>query len=223
MSFPVIPRPNRPRKVRGSKMKDIIAYTLLGYLAGSILFARVAARFFHKDEMFRESTDGNPGTTNAFLYGGFACGMVTLSGDLLKGFLPVFLFTQARTADELSHAFALVLAAPVFGHAFPLFFKFRGGKGIAVSFGCLLGLFPVFGPVLVLAAYFILFSVILKITPHFHRTLVTYLCSAATLYVTLGINGITLGFFLVSAIVFLRLHISKEKRERMRIALKWTH
>lgn len=204
-------------------MDDRIIYIAMGYLLGSILFARVSARIFHREEIFRESADGNPGAANAFVYGGFACGMATLAGDLLKGFLPVFLFMKTGMAKEDPFALAMVLAAPVFGHAFPLFYRFRGGKGIAVSFGCLLGLFPVCLPVLVLAAYFIAFSVFLKITPHFYRTIVTYLCSAVTMLAVTGINGVTMGFSSVTAIVCLRLHISKEKRERMRVGFTWRH
>lgn len=203
-------------------MKNTIAYILLGYLTGSILFARIAGRLFHKNDILSKSTDRNPGTANAFVYGGFTCGILTLTGDLLKGFLPIYLFLQSQTAGELSQNFAFVLAAPVFGHAFPLFYRFRGGKGIAVSFGCLLGLFPFCKPIAVLAAYFIIFSLIFKITPHFQRTLITYLCSAATMFTILGINGISLGFLLMTAIVCLRLHLSKEKRERMRIMPTWT-
>lgn len=204
-------------------MRDTIIYVLLGYLLGSILSARVAAWIFHREEILSESADGNPGTANAFIYGGFACGMLTLAGDLLKGFLPVFLFTRASMAGEAPGALALVLAAPVFGHAFPLYYRFRGGKGIAVSFGCLLGLCPVCLPVAVLAGYFIVFSLFLKITPHFYRTIVTYLCSAATMLAVMGINGITMGFSSMTAIVCLRLRISKEKRERMKVAFTWRH
>ena len=58
---------------------------LLGYLSGSILFARVSMALLHKGYILTASKDGNPGTANAFRYGGFLCGTLTLSGDLLKG------------------------------------------------------------------------------------------------------------------------------------------
>lgn len=204
-------------------MNIVITYILFGYLSGSILFARVAAKFLRKEHMFRESADGNPGAANAFIYGGFACGMITLAGDLLKGFLPVFLFAQLHAANRIPESIALVLAAPVLGHAFPLFYRFQGGKGIAVSFGCLLGLLPFWIPVAIPAAYFLFFSLILKITPHFYRTFATYLCSAPTTYAILGMCGITIGFFLITIIVCLRLSMSKEKREKMKVEMAWTH
>lgn len=59
----------------------------------------------------------------------------------------------------------LVLAAPVIGHAFPLFHPRMGGKAIAVSFGCLLGLYPDLRPVLTLAAFYLIFSLLLVIDP----------------------------------------------------------
>lgn len=76
-------------------MNHILSYILLGYCSGSVLFARVSMALFHKDDMINASRDKNPGTFNAFLYGGFLCGLLTLAGDLLKGFLPVSLFLHA--------------------------------------------------------------------------------------------------------------------------------
>lgn len=125
-----------------------VAWILFGYLSGSILYARIFAKLFRKEDMIEKSKDRNPGAGNAFMYGGFWCGVLTLTCDILKGFFPVFLFMRYAT-DMNSIAF--VMAAPVLGHAYPLFFKGKGGKGIAVSFGCLLGLFPLLQPVAILA------------------------------------------------------------------------
>ena len=123
--------------MRESVWIETIFYIGAGYLSGSILFAPVAARLFGKDEMIENSEDKNPGAFNAFHYGGFLCGLVALIGDILKGFIPVFLYFQDNFGMIWLPA-ALVLAAPVLGHAFPVFAHFQGGKGIAVSFGCLL-------------------------------------------------------------------------------------
>ncbi len=129
-------------------MISTLLYIVLGYLSGSILFARIAAGLFHKNTILTDSADANPGTANAFVYGGFLCGIFTLLGDLLKGFLPVYLFLHTQHASALP--FSFILAAPVLGHAFPIFYRFKGGKGIAVSFGCLLGLLPERLPVAIL-------------------------------------------------------------------------
>lgn len=75
--------------------------------------------------------------------------------DMAKGFVPVYAYvhmTQMNLAE--SNGLALVLAAPVAGHIFPVWHHFKGGKGIAVSFGSLLGLIPMWYPVLSLAVCF---------------------------------------------------------------------
>ena len=100
-------------------MTKTFYYILLGYLSGSVLFARVSAGLAGKD-ILAGSKDGNPGTANAFQLGGFRCGMDTLLGDLFKGFFPVWLFLRAPESSP-TLALALVLAAPVVGHAVPVF------------------------------------------------------------------------------------------------------
>ena len=130
----------------------------------------------------------------------------------------VLLFVEQLTAGRAWFGH-VVLAAPVLGHAFPLFHRFRGGKGIAVSFGCLLGLMPFWRPFAILAGFFLLFSLIVVITPNFQRTLVTFLCSAFTMFLRFGVCGISLGFLFMTCIVCLRLHMSRELRMKMKIAL----
>lgn len=70
-------------------MLTSLCFTVFGYLSGSILFARVYAGLFGKD-LITDSKDGNPGTSNAFIYGGMACGILTLLGILSKEFCPFF-------------------------------------------------------------------------------------------------------------------------------------
>lgn len=199
-----------------------IAFAFLGYLSGSVLYARIFARLFKKENMIEKSKDRNPGTANAFMHGGFWCGVLTLIFDLLKGFLPVFLFLQFGVVDAPNTLMvAAVLAAPVIGHAFPLFFRFKGGKGIAVSFGCLLGLLPLWQPFAALAVFFIFFSVVFKITPHFHRTLAAYICSLAAVIFNVDNTGILIGFLIITLTVVARLMLSKEKTEKIGVKLLW--
>lgn len=187
-----------------------------------MLYASVFAKLFKIENFTEMSPDHNPGAVNAFCYGGFWCGLLTLICDLLKGFLPVFLYMASigpEPPDGLS--FALVMAAPVIGHAFPVFFRFQGGKGIAVSFGCLLGLLPIWQPVALLAAYFIFFSVVFKITSHYHRTLITYLCALISVFFIADNPAIWGGFLMISATVIFRLLISRENKEQMRVKVPW--
>lgn len=194
-----------------------LGFVLFGYISGSVLYARVFASLCGRD-ILSESGDKNPGTANAFTYGGFWCGLGTLVFDLLKGFLPVYLFTS-HGGEAGTFAAAVIVAAPVIGHAFPLFYGFRGGKGIAVSFGALAGLYPQLDGLLTLAFTFILFSTVLKITPHFHRTAVTYVTSLLLLIGSPGGAGAVPGFAVIAGVVLLRLLLSKEKPGRMEVSL----
>lgn len=204
-------------------MTTTLFYLAAGYLSGSVLFARLAAVCFGKEEILRASGDGNPGTANAFRYGGFWCGTLVLLGDLGKGMLPVFLYCHLALGLARGPAsLALVLAAPVVGHAFPIWHRFQGGKGIATSFGVLLGLLPMWQPVVLFALVFVFFSVALKIDPHFHRTIVTYLVTLVTFFFRFS-TGIWGGFSLMTGTVLFRLHLSKEPRGRLAVKLLWMH
>lgn len=202
----------------------LAVYILFGYLSGSVLYARVFLKLFKKEKMLENSKDQNPGTANAFLYGGFWCGVLTLLADLLKGFVPVYLFMRAKGAHYPdSFTEALVVAAPVIGHTFPLFYGFQGGKGIAASFGCLTGMFPLWRPLMALAFFFILFSTVLRITPHFQRTLAAYLCALTVVFILEYAQKAWMGFLLITAAISVRMLASKEEREKMEVRLIWRH
>lgn len=201
-----------------------VKFIIIGYLSGSILFARICAKLQDKPDILLKSRDRNPGTANAFKYGGFLSGIITLFGDLAKGFLPVFTYLKyGRTSIDAPIVTALVVAAPVFGHLFPIFFHFEGGKGIAVTFGCLLGIYPELMPVLIFALLFVFFSVVFRVTPHFARTIVTYVVTLFVIIIMDCSPEIKLGFGIISVIVLLRLHKSKEVREKPEVKLLWMH
>ena len=126
-------------------MRDLL-YLLLGYLSGCVLYAEVFSRVLHK-EIVSAAKDKNPGAANAFVHGGFWCGVLTLAGDMLKGMVPVALYMHYLPEALLTPLAPLVLCAPVAGHVFPATRSFKGGKGIATTFGCLLGLLPFWTPV----------------------------------------------------------------------------
>ena len=145
---------------------------------------------------------------------------MTLLGDLVKGFLPVFFYCQRPFSP--AWPLALVLAAPVVGHVLPVFFHFHGGKGIATSFGVLMGLFPELRPVMALAAVFILFAAVIRVTPNFACTMVTYLVTTAVMWMLPVPPGVHLGFTIIAAVICMRLHVSREAREKARVKWLWT-
>ena len=203
-------------------MLRILLFTVLGYFSGSILYARVVAGLLNRNDIFERSKDNNPGTANAFMYGGFLCGSLTLCGDLLKGFFPVFIY-QANFFSFETEPWGLifVLAAPVLGHIFSIFSRFQGGKGVAVTFGSLAGLLPYLLPLMLLVAAFITLSLVFRITSHFYRTAAAYLCTMFALVLLRADLYFCIAFFIISAAVFLRLRSSREQREKLEVKLLW--
>ena len=115
-----------------------------------------------------------------------------------------------------------MIAAPVLGHIFPVFFGFHGGKGLATTFGCLLAL-PDFLPVGALALFFIFFSVGLQISPHYYRTIFTYLCTEATILLCGHNASYSVAFTVICTAVLFRLLHSKEEKKHLEVRLLWKH
>ena len=112
-----------------------------GYLLGSIATAVVVSRALGAADP-REGGSGNPGATNVLRLSGRRAAALTLAGDVLKGLVPVL---AARALDLPPGMVALVGLAAFLGHLFPVFFAFKGGKGVATALGVLLGVEPLLG------------------------------------------------------------------------------
>jgi glycerol-3-phosphate acyltransferase PlsY len=111
------------------------------YLLGSVPFAMISSRLFGLADP-RTYGSGNPGATNVLRSGNKKAALFTLLGDALKGWLAVFIAQQlAMSPVEIG----LVALAVFFGHLFPVFLKFKGGKGVATAAGVLLALDPLLG------------------------------------------------------------------------------
>lgn len=118
---------------------------LLAYLAGSLSFAVLVSRLMGLADP-RTYGSGNPGATNVLRSGSRAAAVITLALDALKGYLPVLLALLLAPRLGLSAlSVALVGLAAFLGHLWPLFFGFKGGKGVATAAGVLLALNPVLG------------------------------------------------------------------------------
>ena len=111
---------------------------ILAYLLGSLSFAILLSRLSGRPDP-RISGSGNPGATNMFRLAGKQLAILTLIGDLFKGLLPVLLAKYGHFSLQDQ---AWVGLAAVIGHLYPLYFNFRGGKGVATAAGMLLGLYP---------------------------------------------------------------------------------
>ena len=114
---------------------------LAAYLLGSISFAIVAAKVFGLADP-RTFGSGNPGATNVLRTGNKKAALFTLLGDALKGWVAVFVAQQMALSDT---QIGLVGLAAFLGHLYPIFLKFKGGKGVATAAGVIIGLEPLLG------------------------------------------------------------------------------
>ena len=119
--------------------------TLLAYLLGSLSFAVIVSRMSGLNDP-RSYGSKNPGATNVLRSGNKAAAVATLLLDGLKGWLPVMLVRWfGRDYGLGDGAVAAVALAAFIGHLYPVFFQFKGGKGVATAAGVLLGIHWVLG------------------------------------------------------------------------------
>lgn len=116
----------------------LYTFPVFAYLLGSVSSAIIIARLMGLKDP-REIGSKNPGATNILRYGGKTAAVLTLVGDALKGAVPV-LIAQALTHDVV--ILALTGLGAFLGHLFPVYFSFRGGKGVATTLGVWLALSP---------------------------------------------------------------------------------
>jgi len=117
-----------------------IVLVVLGYLSGSLASAVIVCRVMKLPDP-RKQGSGNPGATNVLRLGGKKAAALTLAGDVLKGAAPVLL---AHLLSDSPTVLASTAVAAIVGHMYPVFFQFKGGKGVATTFGAVAALvFPV--------------------------------------------------------------------------------
>ncbi len=165
-----------------------IAVALFAYLIGSINFAVIFSKVFMKKDV-REIGSGNAGATNVLRSAGVLPGVLTFLCDALKGFVASFGGMLAFEYFLKSWSFELYApivgaylcgAACMLGHVFPVFFKFKGGKGVATS----VGIYAVCCPIAIIAGL-IVFALI---------TLITRYVSLASVCATLVVVSFSLIF-----------------------------
>ncbi len=117
-----------------------IVLVVLGYLCGSLASAVLVCRVMKLPDP-RKQGSGNPGATNVLRLGGKKAAALTLAGDVLKGAIPVLL---AHLLSDSPAVLAGTAVAAIVGHMYPVFFQFKGGKGVATTFGAVAALvYPV--------------------------------------------------------------------------------
>lgn len=189
----------------------IRAVALLGclfgaYLIGSINFAVIFARVFLKNDV-RELGSGNAGTTNVMRTAGFLPGLLTFVCDALKGFvaclIPKLVFTLALP-DTIPWIYVAYFCGVMcmLGHVFPVFFQFRGGKGVATS----VGIYAVCCPIAIVIglAVFALLLLITRIVSLSSLTAAVTVVTLSIVFYNLSFDILPIAFFsiIMGCIVF---------------------
>ena len=124
---------------------DILIVSLAAYALGSIATAVWAGKIFHGIDV-REHGSGNAGATNTIRVLGWATGLPVLILDMAKGWLaaslPLLMGLAPEGSTELINVQILTGSIAIIGHVFPVFAGFKGGKGVATTFGVLFALHP---------------------------------------------------------------------------------
>ena len=139
-------------------MLEIIALLIVAYLLGSLSSAILLSKIMGFQDPRSEGSK-NPGATNVLRIAGKKAAFLTLVGDCLKGFIPV-LVAAALFTDPL--VVALTAFAAFAGHCFPIFFAFRGGKGVATAIAATVAFNWMIGAILI--AIWLLFARVFKIS-----------------------------------------------------------
>lgn len=115
---------------------NTILFAGFAYLVGSFSTAIITCKILGIDDP-RQTGSKNPGATNVLRYGGKKAAIITLLGDMLKGLIPVLIAVQLQ-ADMLTIALTGLFA--LLGHVFPVYYGFKGGKGVATFYGVIFGI-----------------------------------------------------------------------------------
>lgn len=121
-----------------SEVWEPVTWVVAAYLLGSVSFGILMSKLFGLSDP-RTVGSGNPGATNVLRSGKKSAALLTLLGDALKGWLPVWL---AIWAGMPVLVVSLVGLAVFLGHLHPIYFKFKGGKGVATALGVMVALSP---------------------------------------------------------------------------------
>lgn len=143
-----------------SSLLFAIIFAITGYLIGSVSFAIISSKLLNLEDP-RSYGSGNPGATNVLRSGNKKAAIITLLGDLLKGYAAVFVTIKVVELWNLSPWLVTIAAIAVFlGHVYSIMLGFKGGKGVATGVGVLLALSPLLG--LICIATWLLVAVLFK-------------------------------------------------------------
>ncbi len=137
---------------------NIIIFAGMAYLIGSFSTAIITCKLMGIEDP-RKTGSNNPGATNVLRHGGKKAAIITLIGDMIKGLIPVLITLQFHTEHLIIGIAGL---SALLGHIFPVYYGFKGGKGVATYYGVILGISWQVG--LIALAIWLIVAAILKIS-----------------------------------------------------------
>tara|TARA_E500000178_G_C16898729_1_gene697039 strand:+ start:103 stop:681 length:579 start_codon:yes stop_codon:yes gene_type:complete len=189
-------------------MQEIFIIFLYSYILGSIPFGVILSKYFLGKDI-RDSGSGNIGATNVFRSGGKILGLITLTLDGLKGYLSILI-----TTNFYQDYFFLSAITTFLAHLFPVWLKFKGGKGVATYLGILFAT-----NILLTMAFIVSWFIIFIITKY--SSLSSIVSSLTVFIINFYLNGFeqSIIFLLIFLLVLLshksninRLRAGKEKK-----------
>jgi glycerol-3-phosphate acyltransferase PlsY len=177
----------------------LLIAVLVGYAAGTIPFGLLLTSLARRTDL-RQHGSGNIGATNALRVGGKAVGIATLLLDMGKSAVGIVLASEIAPYAWQTGWSALLIAAPVVGHCYPVWLRFRGGKGVASAFGALL--LVDWRAALAGAAVFLVLALPTRLVSL--GSLGAAVAAAAAAFLLHGLTGASVGVALVALVIIVR-------------------
>ena len=177
---------------------DLFFLALLSYTVGSIPFGLIISIIMNKEDP-RLTGSKNIGATNIARTSGWKLGLLTLISDISKSYIPIY-FTMINHNEYLNE----VMLFLILGHLFPIWLKFKGGKGVAVFIGALLAYNPL--NALVFLISWLIFALIFK-----YSSLSAILATLINMILIISMDQNYLIFIVISALIVFK-HIPNIKR-----------
>ncbi|MBO7218608.1 MAG: glycerol-3-phosphate acyltransferase [Clostridia bacterium] len=190
-----------------------ILFMLASYMLGNISIARIITTRNNKKGITKEGS-GNPGTMNMLRTYGFAFAIFTFVTDAIKGFIPA-LVGVLYYSSYIDVSFGLIAAtvfglSAVLGHTFPIIYKFKGGKGIATTFG----IFAVLNPIATLITFVIAFVIFYDIKLGSVISMIVIL-SLGTFNTITVLSGNVIAIIVLWSIIILDIYLHKTNFVRL--------
>ena len=178
---------------------NFLLLSLIFYLIGSIPFAYILTKFLGLGDI-RSIGSGNVGATNVLRTGNKTLAFIVLLLDILKGFLPLLILKNYLSINILETTIYLIASLTILGHLFPIWLKFKGGKGVATYIGYIFAINYNLGLIFIFS--WILIALIKKYSSL--ASIISLIILPLSMYVMNFNTSINLLIFFISIIIIIR-------------------